>query len=248
MVGERTVGGDRPTRQASLPIVGDAAGDGGSRRITVQVGDVGAGHQPGDLGRDGRGRIAALLLPAFDPEGRTMRDHEVDRRPDVLLVQRGVGHAHLGGHQDRVTRLIELDAERVRRDLAVEQAVARHRTIGQLLVIEQEDDRVAGGCQVAIGEQRAPGLIEIAREDLAIGAEKQVVGVARRDRLAPRRGEAGDDRPREGLVFAGLDDVGAEVVLVDELPPLTGRRPRETRGRRGERGVVSVPAGIEGLF
>src|SRR3989442_10886812 len=50
-------------------------------------------------------------------------------RSDVLLVEGRVGHAQLVGHQDRVRALVELGPERVRRELAVDEAVPRHRAV-----------------------------------------------------------------------------------------------------------------------
>ena len=54
-----------------------------------------------------------------------------------------VGEAELMRHQDRVGDLVELGVERVGRRLAVDERVARHRPIGLLLTLEQEQRRVA---------------------------------------------------------------------------------------------------------
>ena len=80
----------------------------------------------------------------------------------------------LVGHQERVRRLVELRAERVGRGLAVDEAVARHRAVGLLLALEQEERRVARGGEVAVGHQAGPGLVQVAREHLAVRAEVRV--------------------------------------------------------------------------
>ena len=113
--------------------------------------------------------------------------------------------------------------------------------------IEEEAKGVAGRLQVAVHHQAGPGLVEVAGEDFAIRPEEEIVGIAGGDRLPPGRCEAGDDRARKGLVLAGLDHVGAHVVLVHQLAPLRTCRPGETAGRCGQAGVVRVPIGAERL-
>ena len=56
--------------------------------VAVDAGDVGRGHEPGDLGGDRRGRVPALLLPALGAERGTVRDEEVRGRLDVVAVER----------------------------------------------------------------------------------------------------------------------------------------------------------------
>ena len=51
--------------------------------------EVGRRHEARDLGGDRGGREAALLLPALGPERRAVRDQEVRRRLDVVVVERG---------------------------------------------------------------------------------------------------------------------------------------------------------------
>ena len=223
MRGERAVRRDRPALDRALPVVGDAEPDRGRGRVAVDAREVGRGDETGDLGGDRRRRVAALLLPALGPERRTVGDQEVRRRLDVVGVERGVGEPELLGHQDRVGGLVELRVERIGRGLAVDEAVARHRPVRQLLVLEEEERRGARGGEVAVGDEARPGLVEIAREDLAVGAEVRVRRVTGRDRLTPRRGEARDDRAGEGLVLRRLEHVGAHVVLVLEAVSL-GRR------------------------
>ena len=116
--------------------------------------------------------------------------------------------------------------KRVRRRLAVRQAVARHRAVGQLLALEQERGHVARRRAVAGEEQRGPRLVEVAREHLAVGAEVGVRRVARGDRLPPRRGERGRDGAGERLVLGRLDVVRAEVVLGQDRVPVGARRRR----------------------
>ena len=114
-----------------------------------------------------------------------MRDHEVDRRPHVVLVEGRVGHAELLGHDERVGRLVELTPERVGGDPPIEEAVTWHRPVGLLLPVEKEGDRIPRGLQVAIRHQAGPRLVEVAREDLAVRAEEEIVRVAGGHRLAP---------------------------------------------------------------
>ena len=171
-----------------------------------------------------------------------MGSDEVRRRPDVVLVERGVGQPELGGHEERVRGLVELDAERVGRQLAVHEAVAGHGAVGQLLALEQEQGGGPGGGEVAVGHETGPRLVEIAGEHLTVGAEVGVVRVAGRDGLPPRRGQAGDDRTGEGLVLAGLEHVGVQVVAGVELLHALVRNAGELRGRRLQSSVVGLPA------
>ena len=248
---ERPGRGDRPALDRSLVVVGHAEVQVRRRRVAVLLRDVRGGDEPGDLGGDRRRRIAALLLPALGAKGRSVADEEVRGRADVGRVAMAAGrrhrHARRVGHQERVGRLVELGAERIGRQLAVDQAVAGHRPVGELLPLEEELERVAGGVQVAIGDQARPRLVEVAREHLAVRPEVGVGRVTRRDRLAPRRGEAGDDRAGERLVLRGLDHVRGGVVLVDE--PLRSRSEQalELLGRIVEVRVVLRPAGRVGL-
>jgi hypothetical protein len=101
-------------------------------------------------------------------------DDEVRGRLDVVLVERPPGEADGERHDERVGALVELRVERVRRGLAVRQAVARHRPVGQLLALEQELGHVARRRVVPGEEQRRPRLVEVAGEDLAVGAEVRV--------------------------------------------------------------------------
>ena len=206
------------------------------------VRDGRGGGQAGDLGRDRRGRVPGLLLPALHAVRRAVRDEEVRGGLDVVLPQRVVA-AEPGqvGHQDRVGGLVQLVAAGVRRGLAVEQRVARYLAGRQLLVVEQELDLGAGRGQVAVGQEAGERLVGVAGEYLAVGAvvdRLAVDVVARVDRLAPGGRERGDHRARERLVLAGLQHVRVEVVgLADRLPRLPG-----DRARRPVQGpVVGVP-------
>ena len=182
--------------------------------------DFGGGGEAGNRGGDRRRRVAALLLPALRAERRAVRGDEVRRRPDVVGIESRVRHPELLRHQDRIGALVELRAERVRRGLSVREAVARHRAVGLLLPLEQEERRVARRLEVAVGHQARPRLVQVAREDLAVGAEVRVRGVAGRHRLAPWRREARSNRARERLVLGRLDHVRAQVVRVVERLPL----------------------------
>ena len=201
----------------------------------IDVGEVGGGDQAGDLGGDGRRREAGLLLPPLRAEGRAMGDDEVRGRFDVSRVEGRGGQPQGVGHQDRVGGLVELGPERVRRGLAVHQAVARHGTVGELLAVEEEQRGIPRRGRVSRGHQPGPGFVQIPREDLAVRTEVGVVGIAGRHRLTPRRGETGDDRAREGLVLGRLDDVRAQVVLAPELGDAAVGEAGQLRRRRLER-------------
>ena len=217
MRGQRPVRRHRPALDRALPVVRDAEPERRRGGVAVRRREIGRRDEARDLGGDRGGREAALLLPALGPERRAVRDQEVRRRLDVAVVERGIREPELLRHQDREGDLVELRPERVGCGLAVDEAVSRHRAVRQLLALEQEQRRVARGGEVAVGEEARPRLVEVAGEDLAIGAEVGVRRVAGRDRLTPRRGEARHDRAGEGLVLGGLEDVRAQVVLVGEL-------------------------------
>ena len=51
------------------------------------------------------------------------------------------------------------------------QAVARHRPVGKLLPLEEEERRIAGGREVAGSDEARPALVQVAREHLAVGTE-----------------------------------------------------------------------------
>jgi hypothetical protein len=169
-------------------------------------------------------------------------DREVGGRLDVGGVEGPVGDAGLPGHQDRVGDLVELNAEGVGRRFAVDQAVARHGAVRELLAFEQETDRVARGGTVTGQQQPGEGLVEVAREHLAVGAEIGVVRVAGRYRLPPRGGKAGHDRARERLVLGGLEHVRAEPVDAAQLAHGGTAEPGEVVGRRDQPVVVGGPA------
>ena len=97
-----------------------------------------------------------------------MGGHVIRGGLDVVLEQGGVGQPELVGHQDREGHLIELRPERVGRNLAIDQAVPRERTVWKLLALEQEERCVAGRGEVAGRDEAGPGFVEVASEDLAI--------------------------------------------------------------------------------
>ncbi len=233
----------RPALHLPLPGVRDAEPDRSRRRVAVRACELRRGDEPCDLRSNGRRRETALLLPALDAEGRAAGGDEVRRRLDVVAVERRVGEPELVRHQDRVGGLVELRPEGVRRDLAVDEAVARHRAVRQLLALEQEERRGPGRREVAGGDEAAPRLVQVARKHLAVGAEVRVRGVSGRDGLTPRGGEAGDDRAGERLVLGRLDHVGAEVVLVLEALLVGALDARQLlRPRRRQQLVVVLPA------
>ncbi len=164
--------------------------------VALDVGDPARGDEARDLGGDGRRGVTALLLPALVAERRTVGDDEVGGLLDVVAVERRVaGETGLQRHEDRVRRLVELVAAGVGRDLAVGQAVARHPAVGQLLALEEE---AVLACAVATsrrGEEAGEGLVQVAGEDLAVGAEV--------DRLTVDLRAGGDGLPQ------GLDSEAA---------------------------------------
>ena len=239
---EWAVGRDRPTLDRTLEVIGDAAPDSGRDRVVIRVGEVGGGDEPGDLGCDRRGRIAVLLLPPLDAECRAVARNEVRSGLDVICIERRIGEVELVGHQQRVRRLVQLGVERVGCGLAVDEAVARHRPVRLLLPVEQEERRIARRRAIAVGHQPRPDLIEVASEYLAVRAEVRIRRVARRDRLAPRRRHARDDRTGEGLVLGGLQDVCVDEVRRAELVDSFPLYPRDSTRRVVESPVVCVPA------
>src|SRR5205085_10973470 len=68
-------------------------------------------------------------------------------------------------------------------------------------------------------------------------------GVAGRDGLTPRRRQRRGNRTRERLVLCGLHVVRAQVVLVDERAPASGRDAVRAP-RRDQLAVVAVPAAV----
>ena len=187
-----------------------------------------------------------------------MGDQEVGRGPDVVGPQCGVpAQAGLVVHQDRVGDLVQLESASVGCGLAVEQRVARHGPVRQLLAVEQEPDRVPRRGQVAVGQQAGERLVQVAGEHLAVGTEvgRLATGVGPgRHRLAPRAGQRGHDRAGEGLVLARLEHVRGQVVVLDQpgrrtgrLPRVVGRRPVQARVvRRPSRPGTSVPSARRG--
>ena len=168
----------RPALHLPLPGVGDAQPDRSRGRVAVRARELGRGDEPRDLRRDRRRREAALLLPALDAERRSAGGDEVRGRLDVVLVQRRVREPELVRHQDRVGGLVELRPEGVGRDLSVDEAVARHRAVRQLLALEQEQRRGPRRLEVAGGDEACPRLVQVAREHLTVGAEVRVRRIA----------------------------------------------------------------------
>ena len=138
-------GGHRPGLDHALEVVGGGLVQLGPGRVAVCFCDHGGRGQPGDLGGDGGRRIAGLLFPALDAERRPVGDQEVRGRADVVLVEGFIAaQPGLQRHQDRVGGLVQLGTAGVGGGLAVEQRVARHRAVRELLLVEQEQRRRAG--------------------------------------------------------------------------------------------------------
>ena len=233
--GVRTGGGHRPGLDVPLEVVGGGLVEPGPGGVTVAGGNGRRGGQPGDLGRDRGRRVAGLLLPALDAVGRAVGDQEVRGRLDVALPQGGVT-AEPGQvrHQDRIGGLVQLGAAGVRGGLAVEQRVARHRPVRQLLPVEQEPGRRPGRADVPVGQQPGERLVQVAGEHFTVGAEvrRLASGVhPRLHRLAPRAGQGRDDGAGERLVLARLQHVRRQVVRAAQVPR-----------RRPQAGIVADPA------
>src|SRR5665811_126764 len=95
---------------------------------------------------------------------------------------------------------------------------------------------------MCIRDRPRPGLVEVAGEDLAVGAEVSVRRVAGRDRLAPRGSQRGNDRAWEGLVLASFDHIRRQVVLLDRCRRLAAGEPGEGPGRALQSTVIGLPA------
>src|SRR6266480_340091 len=103
---------------------------------------------------------------------------KVRRCLDVVLVETAVSHPQLISHNDGVADLVELRIESVGRRLPVEQAIAGHRAVSQLLVIKQKVHSIARCRKVAVKQEASPRFIEIAREDLSIRTKIEIVGIS----------------------------------------------------------------------
>src|SRR5947209_3582389 len=130
-----------------------------------------------------------------------MADHEIGRRFDVRGVQARIGHSELPGHQDGIGAFVELDVERVRRGLAVDQTVAREGSVRLLLVEEQEIDDVARGLRVAGDKEAGPCFVDVAREYFAVRPKERVIRVVRNNGLTPWRRDTGYQGAGKRLIF-----------------------------------------------
>ena len=166
------------------------------------------------------------------PDDGPVAGDEVRRRLDVRLVVVAAGQPDGERHDQRVGALVELGVEAVGRLLAVGEAVARHRAVGQLLALEQEARHVARRPRGRRPGTRRPRLVEVAREHLAVGAEVGVARGRRRRRPGPtarrarRRPRRGTSCPRPPSRTNAL-----QVVLVEQAAPA-----RATRRRAGASG------------
>ncbi len=232
----RAVRGHRPRLDLALPAIGHGQVTPGQGAAAVGRGDVRGADQPGDLGRDRGGRVAALILPALlrgpgrpVPAG-AVADEEVGRPPDVAPV-RCVGAAELVIEQDGVGHLVQLKSGED--GLSGQRGVRREGAVRLLLVMEEVLKCPHGGGAVAVGDERRRDLV-------GITGPHQVVGTGRRLQARPpgpghRRG--GHERAAVGLVLQGGEDhLGHRVKL--PLPDSLQRR-----GRLPERGQVGMPAG-----
>ena len=241
---QRAVGGQRPGLEVALELVGHAAPDGGAESRSPLMSAISrGGEQTGDLGGDRRGRVAALLLPALGAERRPVGGDEVRRRADVRPCSSRAREADGERHDQRVGALVELGVEAVGRLLAVGEAVARHRAVGQLLALEQEARHVARRARGRRRRRRRPGLVEVAARRPR-GRSRSTCWRGRRPTIACPHGEASAAAMAPGNVLSvgGLDVVGAQVVLVEQVVPVAAadalRAPRLDQVV-----VVAMPAG-----
>src|SRR5215469_10027669 len=107
-----------------------------------------------------------------------MTYHKVCCWLDMVLIETAVSHPKLESHYDGIAAFVELRVEGVGRRLPVEQAIAGHRAVSQLLVIKQEVHSFARCRKVAVKQEASPRFIEIACKDFAIRAEVEIVGVS----------------------------------------------------------------------
>ena len=128
----RPGGGEHPLLGVALPLVGDAEPQPLAQPVTPPGGDLRGGDQPGDLGRGGRRRVAAGLLPAL-LRGRRARPHQRLRGPADAVPQ--VGAPQLVRQHERERGLVELDVALVR--LTVHPGVLREGPVRLLLALEE---------------------------------------------------------------------------------------------------------------
>src|SRR6202020_3034929 len=103
------VRGHGPRLDVAREVVGGRLVDARMGSIAVDRRDPRCGRETGDLGRDRRGRVAGLLLPALDAIRRAVGDEEVRRWDHVLGVEaRVTRETRLPVHQDRIRGLVEL--------------------------------------------------------------------------------------------------------------------------------------------
>ena len=135
-----------------------------------------------------------------------------------VAPRRGVEAPELPRHQDRVGDLVELQVGPVRR--AVDVAVLREASVGQLLAGPQVVERPSRRRSVAGGDLRGRHLVEVARPDEVVRA-----GVARDRAPHPGHRRRGDAGARIRLVLERGHDHQRDVV--ERLLPAHARRTRE---------------------
>src|SRR2546423_457380 len=173
---------------------------------------------------------------------------KVSRCLDVVLVEVSICHIQLVSHNDGVADLVELRIESVGRGLPVEQAIAGHRAINQLLVIKQEVHSSARRRKVAVKREASPSFMEVARKNCVGRAEEGSVGTSRRDSLSPGGGEACYYGTGEGFILGCLHHVSAQVVFAHKLVPLFARCALKIGWRGVQAVIVSVPPGLVALL
>src|SRR5581483_7669952 len=231
--------------------------------VTEEVGELGkflandvrGAEQRGDDGRERRGAVAGVLLPALLLCNRSVADKEAGGAGDEWNDVKAAESAHLPespGKDDGERDLVKLNARPV--GCAVDPEVLREAAIG-MLGAGEIDERAQRCLRAAAGEQRARGLNHVARPDQVIAAEV-VVGLGG----PPWDGGGGDEGAGVDLVLMREDDVmrdahqaaaigggggealraGGAMPLLDEAPAIGVVGRGERLGHGCERGVVVV--------
>ncbi len=213
--------------------------------------------QCGDMHRQRRGRVAAVLLPAFLRSDRSMADQIAGRfqhhRIRIEILER-LGLMQTPGENNGKRSLIQLDAAPVR--FAVDPEILVETAV--LLLSPGQIDQGAKRDLGAAGSQQAAGAVaHVARPDQIVAF--QVVARV----LAPGDAQRGDQGTVVGLVFVCQEHVLADVIeraavaghrrhlrlhvmantlpLLDEAPAVSGEGSAQ-RLRSRDQGVMEALA------
>ncbi len=111
MRSQGAIRGNGPSLYRPLPVVGYTQPDLRALFIMVDEGDISRRYQACNLGCDCRGRVAALLFPAFYAERRSMGYYKVRRGLDMVLIEAAIRHPKLVCHDDWIAGLVKLSTE-----------------------------------------------------------------------------------------------------------------------------------------